>query len=59
MKILTPKIIEEKRLETCDACDKKGFAPLTNVAICTECNCPLLTKVKFFTSKCPLDRWAK
>lgn len=59
MRVLTPKIIEEKRLETCSSCDKKGFVPLTNIDVCTECNCVIATKVKFFTAKCPLNRWEK
>lgn len=59
MRVLTPKIIEQKRIETCNSCDKKGVAPLTNIAICTECSCPLATKVKFFTVKCPLNKWEK
>jgi hypothetical protein len=59
MKVVTPQIIKEQRLATCNECDKKGFIPITNVAICTECNCVLEVKTKFFTVKCPLQKWEK
>lgn len=46
----TSEVVAERRA-ICNACDKKVFG------VCTECKCPLLSKIKVSITSCPLDKW--
>lgn len=46
----TPEIVADRRA-ICNACDKKVLG------VCTECKCPLLSKIKVSISSCPLGKW--
>ena len=50
--IFTPLGAVTQRRAICAECDKKVLG------VCTECGCPLLSKIKVSISKCPLDKWA-
>jgi hypothetical protein len=49
--IFAPISAVVQRRAICAACDKKVLG------VCTECGCPLLSKIKVSISKCPLDKW--
>lgn len=40
-----------KRRAICNLCDKKILG------VCTECKCPLLSKIKVSICSCPLGKW--
>ena len=42
-----------ERFAVCAGCDR-----LSDVGICGECGCVMVTKVKVETSSCPLGKWS-
>tara|TARA_E500000331_G_C16722487_1_gene483037 strand:- start:231 stop:482 length:252 start_codon:yes stop_codon:yes gene_type:complete len=48
--LLAPDELQKARLDICRDCNR--FDPIQ--ILCKECGCPLLNKVKFSKSRCPL-----
>lgn len=58
------KKVSEERLEICSTCPKQsenakadGYKTIRIDLHCTACGCPLASKTKSLSSKCPLGKW--
>lgn len=51
--MFTPAEKAQERRSICNACPSK------KLGVCTECGCPLLSKIKVSFTECPLGKWGK
>ena len=49
--IFATSVVVADRRAICNACDRMVLG------VCTECKCPLLSKIKVSISDCPLGKW--
>ena len=53
--LLVPAEVKKERQAICGGCDKR--ATRAKIDYCSECGCPLATKLRAATESCPLGKW--
>lgn len=53
------ELVAKARLEICRSCEKHSSKNNTKRPDehCTECGCPLISKTRCLSCKCPLEKW--
>jgi predicted Zn-ribbon and HTH transcriptional regulator len=54
---ITQKEMQKERLEICMACPSMKYVPVVQIAKCSECGCPIRTKIIPESSQCPKGKW--
>lgn len=49
--------VRKQRLATCASCPHRKIQPLTKIAVCGQCGCPLASKTRLSRAACPIGKW--
>lgn len=57
LNLISDKKQQENRLKICLHCKFIKYIPILNLAQCSECGCPIKSKITINNTQCPKGKW--